>query len=280
MVVDYLPRHCRRCWWSAAPAAARWARTSSAGWAWRPSMSAPASRAGEKNRCRAKKQYYFKIHNNLRAFAMGKCALTHRGSWCFPEVLWPAPPSARERPAPSGCSSCSGSAPWLKSPHHTPGGHRWRSSLQTSFAPAEHRNHPSTRKSWKQRHKLELLLLSPLVWACWPSAGGRSLTSVEPCTHWSSAGSLPGRSQRCRDPAGQDTSIYTPVTVHWMLVFNRTYASISFMILACNIVSWCRNQLLTTSTSGSILCILARKNPSKVRSVPAISTLPFWKKRH
>lgn len=33
--------------------------------------------------------------------------------------------------------------------------------------------------------------------------------------------------------------------------------------------------LLTTSTSGSILCILAKKKPSRVRSVAAISTFPF-----
>lgn len=37
-----------------------------------------------------------------------------------------------------------------------------------------------------------------------------------------------------------------------------------------------RHQLAhTTKTSGSILCILARKKPSKARSVPAISTLAF-----
>lgn len=70
-------------------------------------------------------------------------AHTCTGFWCFPEAPWLSPPSVREKSAPSDCNSCSESAPWLRSPRHTPGGHRWRSSPQKRFDPAEHRIHPS-----------------------------------------------------------------------------------------------------------------------------------------
>ncbi len=105
---------------------------------------------------------------------------------------------------------------------------------------------------------------APPVWACWLFLDGRSLTSEALCTHWFSAGALQGQIQRCHGPKASKGRC------------GQIWKIINEMHQQHN--RWMHAFELTTKTSGSILCNLAKKKPRSARSVPAISTIPFWVK--
>lgn len=71
---------------------------------------------------------------------------TCKDFWCFLEEPWLSPPSGCVRSVQSGGNFYSVLAPWLRSPHHTPGGHRWRSSLRRRCDPERHNNIKRNKK--------------------------------------------------------------------------------------------------------------------------------------